>query len=101
MSTTTWRAGDPVSSETPAGTAIGNFNEKGTFDTKDTGQHAAILTEPTKADGSIKVVDQWKSMQDDGEKVHERSIQKQSSVSPTPSNNAKDFKVILFEKKDN
>jgi hypothetical protein len=58
------------------------------------------LTEPTKASGSIKVVDQWKQMKDNNQKVHERGISKESPnpATRTPSNKAKDFSVILFEK---
>ena len=99
-STQTWRAGESVSPETPVGTAVGTFNEEGTFDTKDTGQHAAILTEPQGSDGSISVADQWKQMKDEGKKVHERTIPKDNPTSSSPSNNAKEFRVILFKKEE-
>ena len=100
MSTSTWRAGSPVSADTPVGTAVGNFNSDGKFETKDTGQHAAILIEAPDAQGAIVVADQWKSMQDEGLKVQDRTIQVNLDQDATPSNNAAEFKVILFEKKE-
>lgn len=100
MSTSNWVAGEYVNKDTPVGTAIANFNKDGKFDTKDTGQHAALLVEPTRQDGSIKVADQWKSMKDEGKKVQVRPIEKVGRTTPTPSNNAKDYRVILFPKKE-
>ncbi|KQY88218.1 BPSL0067 family protein [Pelomonas sp. Root1444] len=98
--TSEWRAGSKVDKDTPPGTAIGNFNEQGKFESKDTGQHAGLLSVPTRANGSIKMVDQWKSMKDRGEKVQERTVREVSLTNPTQSNNAKDFRVILFPKQE-
>ena len=94
VSTSTWRQGPLVDKNTPPGTAIANFNNHGKFDDQDTGQHAALLAVGKNPLGEIIVVDQWKTLHT----VHERTILNVSPTNPTPSNNAKDFNVILFPK---
>ncbi|MES2019021.1 MAG: BPSL0067 family protein [Pseudomonadota bacterium] len=91
----TWRQGSPVDANTPVGTAVANFNTEGKFDTKNTGQHAAVLSTATTDKGSIKIVDQWES--EKRPNIGERPVLKVSPTQPTPSNNAKDYSVILFK----
>lgn len=100
----TWRQGPAVDQNTKPGTPIANFNDKGKMDSENTGQHAAILLKPADKNGTIQVVDQFKGRKDKNgnpvDTIQPRSILKQSPTVPTPSNNAKDYNVILFNKEN-
>jgi hypothetical protein len=92
--TSTWRQGPKVDANTPPGTAVGNFNREGKFDTEDTGQHAALLVVGRTKNGGIVVVEQYKGLS----VIQQRALLPVSRRQPTPSNNAKDYNVILFPK---
>jgi len=97
-STSTWLQGPKVGPDTPQGTAVASgWNKDGTFPKKETGQHAGFLAVPTRKDGSIKLVDQWVGRPPNG-KIGSRDIRETSPTNPTPSNNAKDYYVIMFER---
>ncbi|MDQ1814179.1 BPSL0067 family protein, partial [Massilia sp. CCM 9210] len=92
-----WRQGPIVDKNTPPGTAVGNFNKAGKFDTNDTGQHGALLYTAKDKNGGIIIVEQYKTVPDD--QIRARHLIPVNATNPTPSNNAKDYNVILFPKK--
>lgn len=86
--TSTWRAGDAPTRDTPAGTAIATFDDDGRYGNHTDGRsHAAILIawEPE----GLRVWDQWL-----GQPVHSRLIRFPVIGKPTAANDGHAYRLI-------
>jgi RHS repeat-associated protein len=100
QATDTLRQGEKVDSNTPPGTAVAaRWKPDGSFPKKETGQHAGLLATPMQPNGSFTLVDQSIYIPKYAGNVGMRVVNpKPDALRSSPSNNAKEYYVILFGK---